>query len=210
MLFLPLLGSHAQLESPSPHPLSLPLVSSLPTDHQILSTWRVLLEPTYMLSPLTWKIPGAKKTVLVPIKETPTGTEHLDRTTFLKLGTTQSEFFNQAAQSASAVLKTLKPQWIRDESGVIIFAILESDNQLAATTVIAPEFTELFKDNIGDDLLIAIPHRDLVYIFSRQDPEYQRRGNEIIDAYKDAIYPVSTEAFILKDGRLQAIGEFSR
>lgn len=204
-----LFSANAQPETPPDAAAQAATPAGSP-DAAASPAWRILIEPAFMQAPLSWKIEGAKKSVRVPAIDTPNGPVELNREAFLKLGANKAEFEAKATQAASAALKELEPRWISDRSGIVIYAVLQSDNNLAASTVLAPEFPGLFKEKIGEDLLIAIPHRDLVYVFSRQDPEYRQRGNEIIDAYKDAIYPVSTEAFIFKDGTLQAVGEFSR
>lgn len=174
------------------------------------SGWRLLIEPAFMSPPLAWKIPGAQRTVLVPALDASLEPVPLDRIRFLKLRTNKSDFTEKSRENASAALAKLSPRWVRDKDGVILYARLESDNGLAASTVLAPGFPNLFKEYLGEDLLLAIPHRDLVYIFSRQDPQYRYMSEEINDVYHDAIYPVSTEAFILKNGTLEAVGEFLR
>jgi len=163
-----------------------------------------------MKPPLSWSIDGAAKTCLVPTVDGTLGPEALSRADFLKLGVPRAEFERRAREAASAALLTLKPEFVRDSDGVILYAVLQSSDGLAASTILAPEFSRMFKDALGEDLVIAVPERDQVLIFSRQDPQYQRMSARIIDSYRDAIYPVSIEAFTFQRGELRAIGEYTR
>jgi hypothetical protein len=59
---------------------------------------------------------------------------------------------------------------------------------------------------IGPDLLVAMPTRNQVLVFSKQDDVHLRLAERIINAYLSSNYPVSREIFALKNGNLRSLG----
>jgi hypothetical protein len=53
---------------------------------------------------------------------------------------------------------------------------------------------------------VAIPTRNQVFVFSRQDDVHLRMAEEIISAYLSSNYPVSREIFALENGNLRSLG----
>jgi hypothetical protein len=72
--------------------------------------------------------------------------------------------------------------------------------------VLAPGFAEKFADTLGPDLLVALPNRNQLIVFSRQDQAFARMGEFIISGYLSSNYPVSREIFSLERGKLRSLG----
>jgi hypothetical protein len=111
-----------------------------------------------------------------------------------------------AQRTAQEVLASLEPRFVRDKNGVIQYAALESANPLTASAVLAPEFAGRFASTLGPDLLVAMPNRFQILVFSRQDQAFQQMGEAIIAGYLGSNYPVSREIFALQKGRLHSVG----
>ncbi len=171
-------------------------------------TWHLLIEPTFMHYEAGWAIEGAERTVLVPARYVNGEVLPLRSSDILALGATRDKILASAPKAASEVLATLSPRFIRDENKVIQFAVLESENPLTASAVLAPEFARLFSETLGPDVLIAIPNRFRIFVFPRGTPAFQRFSDIVIAEYDSSSYPVSKELFTVRKGKLTAIGSY--
>jgi hypothetical protein len=72
--------------------------------------------------------------------------------------------------------------------------------------VLAPEFAAAFEKTLGPDLLVAMPTRNQLLVFSRQDDVHLRMSEMIISAYLSSNHPVSREIFALEKGGLRSLG----
>ena len=179
---------------------------SLPAEEK--TPWRLLVEPSYMHYEAAWPIAGAETTVLAPARVIGGEIKPLTKKEVLALGVTQKQIQAEALEAASAALKKLKPVYDRDTNGVITYALLSSEDELAASTVLAPEFAEKFADTLGPDLLIAIPARNRVFVFPRQSDTFRRMGETVIAEYNSSPCSVTRELFTLRNGKLIAVGSY--
>jgi hypothetical protein len=171
-------------------------------------TWHLLIEPTFMHYETTWPIDGAERTVLVPARYVNGEVLPLKSDDIVNLGATRDKILASASKAASEILATLTPNFIRDENKVIQCAVLESENPLTASAVLAPEFASLFNETLGPDILVAIPNRYRIFVFPRGTPAFQRFSEIVIAEYDSSSYPVSKELFTLRKGKLSAIGSY--
>ena len=74
--------------------------------------------------------------------------------------------------------------------------------------MLAEKFADLFKDTLGDKLLVTIPNRTTAYIFPALASRYQEYSPLIFAAYRDTPFPVSTEVFELSKDGFKAVGAF--
>jgi hypothetical protein len=116
------------------------------------------------------------------------------------------EIREEALRTASNVLASINPRIVRDKNNVVQYAVLESDNPLTASCVLAPELSVQFRDILGPEILVAMPHRNLVLIFSRQDDVHLKMAESIVSEYLNATWPVSREIFSLENGTLRSLG----
>ncbi len=169
-------------------------------------TWHLLVEPTFMGHEAAWPIPNAKTTVLVPARVVDGEVQPLLRKEVAELNITRKKILASAPAAASAVLTTLKPRYVRDRNKVIQYAVVESDNPLTASAVLAPEFAGLFSETLGPDLIVAIPNRFRIFVFPKASFGSLNISDMIFTEYKSTAWPVTREIFELRRGKLIAIG----
>lgn len=172
------------------------------------SHWVILIEPSFMDHKIRQPVPGSERTIFALARVTDGRLMPITRADQEEVNVTFAQIEEEARKAASAVLAHLEPRYERDKHGVIDYAVLESDDPLTASCVLAPEFSEKFADKFGPDLLVAMPNRYQVLVFSRQDTEYERMGEFIIAGYLGSNYPVSREIFTLEQGKLRSLGVY--
>jgi hypothetical protein len=170
--------------------------------------WHLLVEPKFLGYETAWPVSGSEKTVLVPARLQDGEPVALTRAEVEKSPAAREQILAEAARNASAVLATLKPRYVRGKNQVIEYAVLESENPLTASTVLAPDFADLFAETLGPDLLVAIPNRYLVLVFPKQSPAHTGASDLVYAEYQGAEHPVSRELFEIRQGKLIAIGQY--
>lgn len=170
--------------------------------------WRVLLEPKSMHREVTWDIPGAQRTVFAPAVWERDEYLFPTRKVLDEAGVAAEGLQQLAAPAAAADLATLKPRYERDRKQVIQYAELTSDRPIVASAVLAPKFLDLFKDTLGEKVLLVVPSRFTAYVFPVLASQYQDYWPMVFEAYRATAWPVSVEVFeISKDG-LRAVGVY--
>ena len=168
--------------------------------------WAVLVEPSFMDHEMRRPIAGSQRTILAVARSHNGEIAPLTREEKKTVHMTFEQIHAEAMKTASAVLARLKPQFIRNKKNVIRYAVLESDDPLTASCVLAPEFAASFRATLGPDLLVAMPHRNQVLVFSKQDDAHLQMAESIINGYLGSNYPVSREIFALEPGGLRSLG----
>lgn len=168
----------------------------------------VLLEPKFMKAPVSQPVAGAQKTELVAAVAGEDGPEYLSREQFEALQTDWAGFLAKARGSGEAELKALQVDYERDEKKVIRYARVRSKRGLVAAALLAPGFSELFKDTLGEPLLVVVPNRYTAYVFPRLASRYEEYAPLVLEAYRSSAYPVSKEVFELGKGGLKAVGVY--
>ncbi|MEO8205545.1 MAG: hypothetical protein ABI615_05145 [Chthoniobacterales bacterium] len=175
------------------------------------SPYYLLIEPTFLHPPIVSPVPGSKLTLLVPSIMENGELRYLTKKEMLQLPIKRrADFDHMAKKNSSKVLATLQPQIIRNEKNVIELLILKTDNQLAATAILAPEFVQRFESLVGPDIIVLIPSRDKVYIFPKLAGHFDIMSQTVIDEYQRSTHPVSYEAFEFKNSELRTMGVFRR
>lgn len=160
-----------------------------------------------MRPPVTFPIPGAERTVLVPGYRTEDGeVRYFTRAQYDALGLDWPAF--QAKAAANKTDKKVKATFARNKKGVVEFATFASEHPLTATSVLVPEFRRTFEETFGPKMLVAVPNRYTVYIFPALASTYRDYAPMILEAYRATPYPVSVEVFELSENGLRAIGIF--
>ena len=106
------------------------------------------------------------------------------------------------------MLAGLKPRFIRDDHNVIQCAVLESENPLTASAVLAPEFSALFDESLGPDILVAIPNRFRVFVFPKGAPAFQRYSEVVIAEYESSSCPLSKKLFSIRKNNLSTVESY--
>ena len=168
----------------------------------------VLIEPKFMKAPVSAPIAGAEKTELVAAIMGETEVAYLGRAQFDELKMDWTAFAAQAQKNAEAELKNVKTECVRDGKKVIAYAAVRSSRGLIASAVLAPKFLDLFKDTLGEKVLVVIPNRSTAYVFPALASKYQDYAPLIFKAYRATAFPVSTEVFELSADGMKAVGAF--
>lgn len=168
--------------------------------------WAWMVEPSFMDYKVRERVAGSDRTILalVQVKDGEIFGAEGGHPRTLEMAS--KEIDKEATQTVKEVFDSLQPRYVRDKNGVIEYAVLESTNPLTASAVLAPEFAERFAGTLGPDLLVALPNRFQILVFSRQDQAFQKMSEFIISGYLSSTYPVSREIFSLEKGKLRSIG----
>ena len=109
---------------------------------------------------------------------------------------------------AAADLATIKPNYHRDRKQVIQFAELTSDRPIVCSAVLAPKFLDLFRDTLGDKVMLVVPNRFTAYVFPVLASNYQDYYPMVLDAFDSSTWPVSVEVFELSDKGMRTVGVY--
>ena len=178
------------------------------TRAQETGTLFVLIEPKFMKAPVSAPITAAEKTEMVAAIMGESGVAYLKRADFDALKMDWAAFAEKARASAEAELKTVTTEYTRDRRKVILYAIVRSPRSLIASAVLAPKFFNLFKNTLGEKVLVVIPNRTTAYVFPALASNYQEYAPLIFEAYRATAFPVSKEVFELSGDGLKAVGAF--
>jgi hypothetical protein len=168
--------------------------------------WVLAPEPSFMDHKMRRPIEGSKRTILAVGRLVDGEIDPLTREQKKSVHKTFDQIRAEALKTASATLARMTPEFARDKNGVIRHAAIESPDPLTASCVLAPEFGDTFRNTLGPDLLVAIPTRNQVLVFSKQDDAHLRLSETIIGNYLGSNFPVSREIFALENGRLRSLG----
>ncbi len=169
----------------------------------------LLPEPSFMWHKHGQKIPGSRRTVLIPALTTSAGLRELSPEAFAELGVSWAAFSKTAGTTADAHLKTLKPVVTKDSEGHAAVAVVKSKSAITASVVFAPGFVAKFEPIFGDRLLVAIPDRFTIYVFPRALSTHKEYGKRLAALYEDAVYPASLELFEADPQGVRVVGSFS-
>jgi hypothetical protein len=189
-----------------PSPLCIAIALSLAAPSHAQDQWLLAPEPSFMDHKMRRPIEGSQRTILAIARVADGQIEPLTREQKKGVHMTFDQIRDEAVKTASATLARMKPEIFRDKNGVIRHAAIESSDPLTASCVLAPEFGKTFRDTLGPDLLVAMPTRYQVLVFSRQDDAHLRFSETIIGNYLSSNYPVSREIFAWENGRLRSLG----
>lgn len=173
----------------------------------------LLPEPIIMRSPRSMKMRGSESTVLTPAKETAespfVATYTADE--LLAIGISPETFAKRARSVADRLLQTLKPEWIRDEQGQILYAVYRGDRPIYASLLTAPSLPTLFEAAFGPEIWVAAPDRNALYVFPAKAAVLNDFAGDLDDRFKSQPYAATSEIFSWKKGAAEpiAVGSFS-
>ena len=173
------------------------------------ATWHVLIEPAFMHPAVSFPIPGARRTVLVPVYINKGGDgdpQYFSKKDWDAAGLTWDTFRARAARNATE--KKISGEMIRDRNKVVQYAAISSKDPLTATMILEPGFLKKFQDTFGSTILVSVPNRFTVYVFPALASEYKEYSPMVIRAYEDSAYPVSLEVFEISGNGIRAVGAF--
>ena len=122
----------------------------------------MMIEPKLLAPEVARDVPGAKETVFAAGRETEYGgLRYYDRAEFESLGLTWEAFLARARESADRTMEALEPEYMRNEQGVIEYAVLRSKGQRTAGVILGEAFRKAFRKSLGEELVVAIPDRSI-------------------------------------------------
>ena len=173
------------------------------------STWRAWLEPSFTRAPGAEAIAGAKQTQMAFGSLTPLGLQALTRAEVAEAGDAWAAFQARARQNAAADLAKTQVEYVRNKQKTIEYAVVRSDQGLAASAVLTPKFLQQFEDTLGPDVVLMVPNRSTAWVFPKLVTTWQDYTGAIVEAYHATAWPVSLEIFELGPDGLKAIGLLS-
>jgi hypothetical protein len=91
---------------------------------------------------------------------------------------------------------------------VIQYAELKSERPIVASAVLAPKFLEMFKDTLGEKVLLVVPSRFKAYVFPALASNYQDYYPMVFEAYRGTAWPISVEVFEVSAEGMRAVGVY--
>ena len=176
---------------------------------QDASAVRAWFEPKSMRAPVVLPLTGAQRTEIALGRLTEEGLEGFSKRVVELLGISRERAFAIGRENAATDLETLTPRYQRDSSKVIQYAELTSPRPIVACAVLAPKFLAMFKDTLGDEVLVVVPNRFTAYVFPKLASRYQEYYPLIFEAYRATAWPVSVEVFEFNAAGIRAVGVFT-
>lgn len=183
-----------------------PIFASQAGDAATDPALRAWLEAKSMRVPVKLPIVGAQRTEIAFGRLTGDGLEAFEK------GSPEATdgMFATARENAAADLATLQPRYSRDRKKVIQYAELRSTQPIVAGAVLAPKFLSLFRNTLGDTVLVVVPSRYVAYVFPALASSYPEYYPMVFEAYRESAYPVSVEVFEFSANGIRAVGVFQR
>jgi len=168
----------------------------------------LILDPSFYRSPVTIPIEGTNLTrlafyraidseTLAAVK--PQELAEKDRTTWTR----------QTIDHARRLLEIIKPEVIRDSDGVITALRLESFDPTFSSILLLTDLGNRYANLLGPDCYFAVPNRQTVLCLPRLATDIQSFAPLVHSLYHNNPWPISTEIFEIKEGRLRACGHFN-
>jgi hypothetical protein len=169
----------------------------------------LLIEPRSMRSPVSMIIPGARNTVYSAGYIGSLGVIHYKAGEFRRnFKNGWKQFRQEALKDAAKHLEKISPVVIKNPENMVEYALIQSQNPLTPSTIILPQFHKKFKDLLGPELLVIVPNRSTILVFSGSENNLNLYKKTFINMYKDSIYPVSREIFRINGSGIRAIGDY--
>ncbi len=171
--------------------------------------WRVWMEPKFMHSAVAVPLAEAQKTELAAGALGPEGLTPFTRQSFASLLVERELFHSVAILNTAYDLKKVRFRFDRDKRRIIRYAAIECDEPVVASAVLFPGFLDLWKDTLGEKVLIVVPNRSTAYLFPRLATDYLDYSPMIFRAYRETAYPVSVEVFEIGPDGWHCLGAYA-
>jgi hypothetical protein len=152
------------------------------------------------------RVEGAKKTVMVAVQEWNYGVKLFTAKQWRKQAFDNAAFRRNAEVVADAVMETVKPEFVRDSRGVILYAMIRGEDPFLSSILLSSNFLPKFKKNLGETVQVVILDRHVIYVFPKATKGLDEFGAALVEKYKDTKQPVSLEVFEVSDKGFKVIG----
>ena len=173
------------------------------------NAWRVWLEPRSNRAAVTLPIAGAERTELCAGFSTEEGPRAMTREELAGMGIGMEKFAARARENAGAELAGLKPRYVRNRKGVIEYAELRSERPVVAGAVLAPKFLALWKDTLGEKVLVVVPNRFTAFVFPALSGNHADYAPMVLEALRATAWPVSVEVMEISGDGVRCVGRYA-
>ena len=171
--------------------------------------WRVWLEPRSTHAPVTLPIAGADRTEVCAGFMEEAGPRAMTKEELAAMGIGMEKFAARARENASADLAKLKPRYTRNAKRVIEYAELRSARPVVAGAVLAPKFLALFRETLGEKVLVVVPNRFTAFIFPPLAGNHADYAPMVLAALGATAWPVSVELFEVSTDGVRCVGRYA-
>ena len=77
-----------------------------------------------------------------------------------------------------------------------------------ASAVLAPRFLALFRQTLGDTVLVVVPNRYTAFVFPQLATHYQEYYPMVFAAYRETAFPISVEVLEFSAAGIRAVGVY--
>ena len=163
-----------------------------------------------MRAPIAAPLAEAHATELAAGLLTEDGLEPLTKEQFASLYVDRELFHTVAVLNTAYDLKHLRFRFERDRRQVIRYAAIESDQPVVASAVLFPGFLDLWKNTLGEKVLVVVPNRFTAFVFPHLATDYLDYAPMVFRAYRATAYPVSIEVFEVGSEGWRCIGAYTQ
>ena len=168
----------------------------------------LILDPYFYRSPITIPVEGTKQTLLAYYRvidsETLAPAKPQELAEKDRFASTQ-----KTLDHARRLLGAVKPEIIRDSSGVITALRIQRPDPTLSSILLLPDLGNRYADLLGPDCYFAVPNRQTIFFFPRLATDIQSFAPLVHSLYHNDPWPISTEIFEIADGHLHVCGHFN-
>ena len=172
-------------------------------------SWRIWLEPRSTHAAVALPIAGAERTELCAGFMEEAGPRAMAREELAAMGIEMAQFAARARENLAADLAGLKPRYERNRKRVIEYAELHSERPVVAGAVLAPKFLALFKDTLGEKVLVVVPNRFTAYVFPALAGTHGDYAPMVLAALRATAWPVSAEVLEVSAQGVRCVGRYA-
>jgi len=166
----------------------------------------VLLEPRFAAPDIHHEIRGARETVLIPARRTAYGIDSFTEERWGREGLDWPEVLSAGMKRANELEEAMEIDWFRDDRRVIQYARVRSEDPFLSSVIFSPGFLDHFREKLGHQVLVVVPDRSSLFVFPRFGPFLDEFGPALVRRYREAVFKVSLEVFLISEDGPRAVG----
>lgn len=170
----------------------------------------VIFEGAFESPEIARSPPGGEATLMVPFYQWDYGIRSFSKKEWEEGQLTWEKAIDLSRSLGDRILAETKPEFIRDERGVVQYAILAAKAPFLSTAIFSDKFSAVFEETMGKSLYVVFIDRHVIYIFPSLGGTLEEYGPALVDEFRNTPLPVSLEVFLLNEAGLRVIGELSR
>ncbi len=152
------------------------------------------------------RVEGAEKTLMVPVYEWDYGVRLFTAEQWKKNAFDNAEYRRNAEAVADVVLAKVKPEFIRDSRGIVLYALIRAEDPFLSSILLSDKFLALFKKSMGDSVRVVLVDRQVMYVFPDSGGKLDQFGTALAEQYQTTRQPLSLEVLQITSQGIKAIG----